>query len=505
MATIVPVFNTIRGMATDPPFDQLQPGFVRRILDALPGRGLAPVQVRAGWRYGSGVLSGAQPIDWLTWAPFPGAEKIVTYARGDNQADFVSVLDGTTTGTAIGATALPCPTAPFFHRTPTGGLVIFPGSRTPSGPSLAVQKWTGSGALADLANAPAADRGASWGDYLILAGDVASGHSSANRVWWSAVGTTETWDLAAGYADMPEDVVAIVPRGNSIFFFGAKGTHIMVGDQPPPGGNMTLKKYAFSQGLSDPDAVATYKDFVIWGNANGIFRSDGSQPSDITSIGGVSSYWPFCYSPVAGDVLSLGCYRQYLIVTVLTSAFVFKVCLIFDLEASTWWEWSNIAARHLLRIPSWSGASEDLLFPLGRRICRVSPVFGGVNDADEDGTTPQLSIITGGLRLGAMGEKRLRRSWLTFTGKPTTQIQAYASVDLALNPSNNPAADPPNLFPIGSFVPTVTNQIVRIPLRVHRKAELIRFQIKGVNAVRLYGLEQEIAGYDPNRDGDPHG
>ena len=504
MAQVTPVFNTIRGMATDPPFDQLQPGFVRRVLNALPGRGLAPVQVRAGWGYGTPALPGAA-IDWLVWAPFPGAEKVVTYSLTDLGSDYVTKLDGATAGTAIGATSLACSTAPFFHRTPTGGLVIYPAGGFAPGPTTPVRKWTGSGALADLAGSPpAATRGASWGDYLILAGDTAAGRPHANRAWFSAVGNPESWDLVNGYADMPEDIVAIIPRGNSIFFFGAKGTHIMVGDQPPPGGNMTLKKYAFSQGLSDPDAVATYKDFVLWGNANGIFRSDGSQPSDITSIGGISSYWPFCYSPVAGDYLQLGCYRQYLLVVVLDSSKAFKSCLIFDLEANTWWEWSNIVAPHLLRIPSWSGATEDLLFPVGNRIVRVAPVFGGVSDTDGDGSTPQLTIITGGLRLGMMGEKRLRRSWLTFTGKPATVIQAYASVDLALSPSSNPAADPPNLFSIGSPTPSVLNQVVRVPLRVHRKAELIRFKIQGQNAVRLYGLEQEIAGYAEVRDGDPH-
>ena len=535
MAVIQPVFTTIRGMATDPPFDQLQPGFMRRVLDALPGDSLAPVQIRAGWRYGTGVLSGPQPIDWLTWAPFPGAEKVVSYAAGDSRAEYVLDLGGFTTGAAIGTTALPCVTAPFFHRIPTGGLMIYPGG----GGSSVVQKWAGSGALANLGGSPPkADRGVSWGDYLILAGDLNPGKPQANRAWFSAVGNPESWDLLNAYVDIPEDIVAVVPKGNSIYFFGAKGTHIMVGDLPPPGGNMTLKKYIFSQGLSDPDAVATYKDYVIWGNANGIFRSDGSQPADLTSLAGVSSYWPFSYSPIEGDKLNLGCYRQYLIVNILTETNVFKRCLVFDLEQTTAWEWANIAGRHLLRIPSWSGGSEDLLFPLGRRICRVAPIFDGINDEDEDESVPQLEIVTGGLRLGMMGQKRLRRSWLTLTGRSAalgqdyaalgasyanyaavkagyadyeatlqafaSSIQAYASVDSAIGLDRNPAGDPPNLFSIGSLVPSETNRIVRIPLRVHRKAELIRFQIKGRRSVRLYGLEQEIAGYDAVRDGDPH-
>ena len=516
MATNLPVFTVLRGMATDPPLDQTPAGFMRRILDALPGRGLAPVQVRGGWAYATGVVAGSQPWDWLVWAPFPaGAEKIVSYAIADKQSSYVSALDGSTTGTSIGITPLALATAPFFHRTGAGGLVVYPGA----GAASITQKWTGSGALATLAGTPPlADRGASWGEYLILAGDLNSGRPNANRMWFSEPGEPENWTLPnQRYVDIPEDIVAIVPRGNSIFVFGAKGTHILVGDTPPGGvitpgtpGNLTLKKYSFSQGLSDPDAVTTYKDFVLWANANGVFRSDGSQPSDLTSIGGISSYWPFCYSPAAGDKVCLGCYRQYMVVSILTSGNAFKRSLVFDLENNTWWEWSNIVARHLLRIPSWGAASEDLLMPQpSRRIARLSTVFDPASVADGDGTEPLLKIITGGMRFGALGEKRLRRGFVTFAGDPTrpTLLDLSASVDVAIDMSSDPTADPPGLFALTPQLQPVSaqpNQIIRVPLRIHRKAEIIRYLLTGKRELRVYALEQEIMAYDDTRGGDLH-
>jgi hypothetical protein len=510
MATTLPVFTTLRGMATDPPLDQTPAGFMRRIMDALPGRGLAPVQVRGGWSYATGIIVGSQPWDWLAWAPFPsGLDKVMVYSVADKQLSYVSVLDGSTTGTSVGATTTALVTAPFFHRTGTGGMVVLPGA----GSASVTQKWEGSAAIANLGGTPPlADRGASWGEFLILAGDLNTGKPQANRMWFSDAGNPEAWaTLDKRYVDIPEDIVAVVPRGNTIFVFGAKGTHLLVGDLPPnplAAGNQALKKYAFTQGLSDPDATALYKDFVFWANANGVFRSDGSQPADITSLGGISSYWPFCYSPAAGDKVSMGVYRQYLVVSVLTSGNAFKRTLVFDMENNTWWEWSNIVARHLLRVPSWLGTSEDLLMPQpSRRIARLSSVFDPSSVTDGDGNVPTLIIRTGGMRFGALGEKRLRRGFLTFTGDvgpPATSVLVEGSVDVAIDMGADPTTPPPSLFTLGSFAPVNANQVIRVPLRIHRKGEMIRYQITGSRELRIYALEQEIVAYDDTREGDPH-
>jgi len=42
-------------------------------------------------------------------------------------------------------------------------------------------------------------------------------------------------------------------------------------------------------------------------------------------------------------------------------------------------------------------------------------------------------------------------------------------------------------------------------MRVHRKAELIRYQVSGSRALRIYAVEQEIMAYEQVRGGDPHG
>src|SRR5262245_40687429 len=236
MATTLPVFTTLKGMATDPPLDQTPAGFMRRILNATPGRGLAPVQVRGGWTYGTGVITGAQPWDWLVWAPYTVGERIITYSKANRQACEVGVLDGSTTGSILGSgpttTGNVLVAAPFYHRTPDGGIVVFPNSwsvGTPTEPAVYRGPFYGSGLVQLSGSFPATifpDRGASWGDYLILAGDARSGttRKNANRMWFSDAGVPGGFASPDNrFIDIPEDIVPIVVRGNLITLFEAKG------------------------------------------------------------------------------------------------------------------------------------------------------------------------------------------------------------------------------------------------------------------------------------------
>lgn len=502
MGVVLPVFTGVHGMQTDPPVDQMPPGFVRRILDGLPTHAFAPTQARGGWGYATGTITNsAYDYTWMTWCPFSSGIKIVV--SGERDLAHVTTLNGSTTGTLIAtiAKSLAAGTAPWFHRTAAGGLLIIPS--VSSGGVDPVRKWDGTAAIANLGGTPpSADRGASWGDYLILAGDSGVTPALKNRIWFSGAGTPEVWP-ALNSVDFPEDVVAVVPKGNTIFVFGAKGLHLLIGDTPPPGGNQTQRKYAFSQGLSDWRGVTTYKDFIVWANGNGVWKSDGGQPIDLTQNGGLSSLWPFVYDPGASDGITLSVYRRFLFIAVRTSAGAFKRCLLYDMEENTWWEWANVNTAHLLVIPPFGASADRILSLTNRRIIDLTQGFDADSSSDADGNVPQMRIVTGAYRFGSYGYKRLRRGYTSYWTGATGLLQVFASTDLDTDPASTPDADPPSavlVATLGAGTPALS--IPREPFFVNVKAEMIRYLLIASRA-RVYSLEQEIAPYDKLRAADP--
>lgn len=521
MGLVVPVLSEVRGMQTDPPLDQMPQGFLRRIKDYIPLPAFAMAESRGGWAWKTGAIThntGGHKYFTLVWAPFSGAPRLILSGAGHYGASgaldaafvYATNLDGSDTGSSIGTFGQIPSWLPTFHAAGSTELVIFPGSKTDYSP----QKWPGSGAIADLGGSPPKGRIAhSWGDYLLLGGDLDSVHE--NRLWFSDVGDPESWNLTSGYVDFPERISGIASRGNTIFVFGSKGVHLLIGDTPPPGGNLTLKKYAFSQGIPSKASffsTTTYKDFVIWANGSGVFKSDGSQPIDLTQLGGISSYWPFAFEADQNDIVSLGVYKNFLFVSIITSSGAAKTCLIYNLEENSWWEWGNIYARNLCATPSYA-YPEDLLWidVADQKIVSLAAAFTGSGATgilnDDDGAALEPTMITGAYRLGGFGQKRVRRGFLSYALRTATTLTVEATTDIAPDPEASPVTFQSNggsttVF-TGEFLGTADRAVIRSPFRIDRKAEMLQFSLVGDSTgIRVYGIEVEASPYGDTRDGD---
>ena len=509
-------FDAIHGMQTDPPLDQMPKNVVRRIIDFLPEFQFLTI-ARGAWTYLTGALAhvGSDTYSWMTYCPFGGGSKLVMSSPSSNGITWVNDLSAAATGTVLSTAFLSGPfTPPIFHRTPAGGLLIAPWAGTGNRP----RKYDGSAAPADLGGTPPVARlAASWGDYLLLANGNAP---NQNRIWFSAVGNPESWDTAAngGWLDVPGAIQAVVPKGNTIFVFTDQAVHLIVGDDPPFTnhlGNLTQRKFAFTEGIgkgisgTGAEAVVTYKDFVIWANANGVWKSDGGQPIDLTKQGGIKSYWPFVYRPQAGYRVAVGTYRSYLFVTVVQGAsWTSWRTLIYDLENNTWWEWSNVPGTHLTHIPPDFNVREDLLVidRPNNKVGSIAYAFNAYAAAGDDNlTTKQPTIVTGAYRFGTLGQKRIRRGFITskVENGASLQVGFITPPDQFVQAGSDPTSVPGQVTTLTiSGSPTNASKNLRTPLRIDRRCELIQAYLVGFGCVGVAGLDFEATPYDPVRDGD---
>jgi len=513
---IIPVIGEVIGMQTDPPADQMPRGYMRRILDFIPRTSIAPLRRRGGWSYASGTAGTTGSVKALgaVWAPFSNGAKGVLYNSEDGIRTFPDIVGGATTSITTVTNLIG---VPIWHRWSGagagGGLVILP--RGDIGVSTKTPKKYDGSTVADLGGSPPECLiAASWGDYLILAQNY-DDPKLGNRMYFSGVGNPESWP-ANNSIDFPGTITAVVPRGKTIFVFTADGCHILRGDTPPPGGNMSLDKFTFSQGCPAQYATATYKDYVIWANANGVFKSDGSQPVDLTKLGGISTYWPYVYFPSSGDRITIGVYKNFLFCTVTLSpnGTVWKT-MVYDLERNSWWEMSNISAYQYFPIATAPGTnSEDLLFvatnptgTLNGRIGKISDIFDYTSNPSDAIGNFSPALLTPIFDFGSDGYKRIRKTFWEMSTDSTSSPnggQLYYSLQGELDTPAVQGGDIANYW--SPHVGAQTNLKVRQMKHLGKKFQRMQFYWTAAVQMNfaLFAYDVELTALDPQQALDAH-
>lgn len=532
MGEIITLENSFAlGFQTDPPIDKMPRGAARKFVNFLPPGSGAEARKRGGWAYASVATSLAQRS--IAWAPFDDDSHLVMlgYTSGANprpldvwgiHAPF-DATSGVYVSTIMTPTGGSLPQEqrhpPFWHQAGQA-LIILGTSRVDMFQSPVKYFHTGGIYTTALVGGtpPLASVGASWGDYLILANGKVGLLRYSNRMWFSDVGNYEgLWDTGTSYLDLPEEIIAVVPKGNLIFVFGRSGVHMITGDTPPPGGNMSVRKFAFAQGCSDPGSVVTYKDYVIWANANGVWKSDGSQPVDLAAQGGISSVWSYLGGAMRTyRKIVAGTYRSFLFITLMDSAdnanFSEVATFIYDLEKQVWVEWTNIGTHGYAKAPS-SGSSPEELFTASvwGHVGKLSGCWlpDSTNKSDAGGLTDvRTQLITGAERLGDQSFKRIRRVFVSYSfdgPSVTADVEVNASLS-TFSASASPGAMGYSSIPLGALTPSAApGEPTRAALFLNRKAKSVQLEVLSEgNAAdfRLYALEAETDLYDKGRAGD---
>lgn len=500
MSSPTPVADNFdQGFQTDRARDQLPRGAAYRMKDWIPQNG-SRLRKRGAFMTASRDLAQVQPAASVDvglrcggWAPFRNDPHLVV-GSGWGDAYRVAEFDGND-GNFVGSFST-TPSRPVYWGGATP-LMIFPHS--PGGSQVPDKYYPVSGeGFTDFAVAPLGGTAGiypkvaeAWGDFAVLA------RMSTNfrRVQWSLAGNPESWP-ALGVYDAPEEVHHIVCRGTTQFIFGPTGVHLLIGDTPPPGGNLTAKPFFFRQGTIDGRSVQTYGDVICWANQSGVFATDGTTMRNLTEETGISRYWQsFAKMVVApqntGMSISAGVFRGNYVITLLTRDLVFPYTnrfqtFVFDLDRIVAYEWKGLEAHSY--VPRVSGlgsgfmggdleSGEEELFLLSASRMTVDKLSScwdmtSLTGIDPHGTnTPYPSIETGIYKLGSEAEKRFRRAFITSDVRPIAGSAPTLLVSTVTTPSEDATYSTPKVL-------AATTKMIRRAVGIGRRGNGCAFKIE---------------------------
>lgn len=502
MADTVPASrNFDLGFVTDIPRDQLPRGASYRMRDYVPQLG-APARKRGGTLHASADLNALSPaiyLSGLSWAPFQRDPHLVALSEAGNLYQVKSF--SSTSGSFVAATGLSALThKPIYHR---DRLIVL---QALNAAAANPKKYYDSGgqvyAVADLGGSPPQARiGFSWGEYLVLGNGYVGGILFPKRLWFSGISNPEAWAPGSSFHDVnvEDELVAAVPLRNIIVVWGYSDTWMITGDSPPTGGNLANRLLFQGNGCMDGRTVALYREYVIWANNEGVWKSDGATLTDLTDQGGISTYWRSLVSTFnfsTGWSAKGGVFAGNYIITVHNSIGVHLTTLVCDIDRQVWTEFRNIEASMFAERTSGPGTAaadgHEELFFAHRGIPRVQSMSScwtpsSSNASDADGMAVLPEIETEFFTLGTQGQKRIRRAYLTYDMRSAGASPRF-DVSMVTSPLGEVYGS--------ALTPTLpfTTKIDRKAVEVRRRALGVAIKIVQVGAsadTSLYGIEYE--------------
>jgi hypothetical protein len=513
MARTLPLSqNFDQGFVSDISRDELGKSAAFRMRDYIPQLE-APLRKRGGWSYGSpdlGTVGGlAASVASGGYLSFPGDGHVVAISNAGSvyQLKRFDGLGGALV-TDTGDTSI-VPTWPiFWHKTGTKyyGIILAGLGQTAKVPK---KYYDTTGALAYQSQPiggtpPLARMGFSWGDYLVLGNyfDPSDSNTLKNYRWaFSGVGNPDSWTLSgvnASTVDFPEEIIAGAPVRNAILAWGYDNCHIVTGDTPPPGGNLSRKILWAGNGTFDGRSVQTWRDYAIWANSAGVYSSDGATLTDLTADGGISTYYR---QTVAGFAFAQGwsavggIYRDHYVLTIRNAAGTVVTTLVCDVQRKVWTEWTNVQAALFFHRAAGPGTalidgSEELFFAhkSSPRVGKISTLWtpSATYAADGDGNTVLPVIETPYYDMGNEAQKRIRNLYLSYDIR-TAGASPLLRVSFTVDPTVGAA------YTVAGDLATTTVQ-QRKPVGIRRAALGVALKIEQVGAsadTRIFGIEAE--------------
>lgn len=493
------------GFKSDIPRGSLPPGAVYRMKDYIPQLG-AHARKRGGWSYASKDLNSASAATYLSgvaWAPYATDPHLIVVSEAGKVYQ-VKTFNGTA-GTYLGTTSFAALThRPFWHNDrmiilqALGAAVADPYKITLAGSTYTLAAVGGT--------PPKARVGWTWGDYLVLANGTVGGTAYPNRSWFSGAGTPETWTTASSFWDFPEEVVVGTMMRTFQMVWGYSNTWMLTGDTPPPGGNFARRTLFAGNGCMDGRTLSKYREYAIWANNTGVFKSDGSTLTDMTVKGDVSQFWNdtvanFNYS--TGWRATADVWNGYYFITIYNPTGPVEVTLACDIERTVWFQVTNFpatmfAARSSGPGTATAGGFEEMFFASrsSPRACSVSSCWSPTSAvaADADGTNVLPEIETDFFQLGGASLKRIRRAYISYDVR-TAGASPYLTVSAIFSPEDtNYVALTPTL--------TTSTKLERKPVAINRRATGVGLKIVQTGAsadTRLHGIEIEAHPVEKSR------
>lgn len=489
------------GFISDASRDQLPTGAAWRMTNYIPRDG-APLRKRGGWGYGSQDLSGfsaANNVSGVGWAPFAGDPHLIAVSDGGKVYQVKTFPGGSFLATSHGQAMTH---RPFWHV----DRVILPAAlgAAAANPYKVIAGYS----VAAVGGTPPQARvGCSWGSYLLLANyyDPSDAGALKNyRLAWSGVGSPDSWTLSGASAstfDMDSEVLAVMRLRNLTFVWGYDQTWLLTGDTPPPGGNIAKNSY-LAYGTFDGRSVTRYRDYAVWANNGGVYKSDGATFTDLTDKGGISLYYRSLvagFSFTQGWKAAGGMLFGHYFLTITNSVGEIVTTLVCDVERQVWFELANMPANMYAERVSGPGTvsadGHEEMFFAHRSIPRVgmtAQLWTPVSPSDADGNVVLPSLETPFYKLGDASSKRIRRVYLSHDIRDPGGTNPYLTMSMVTSPEDTNYT---------ALTPTfaATTAMKRRAAVVARRTNGVGFKIQQTNAsseTRLYEIELEGHGLE---------
>lgn len=489
------------GFQSDGSRDGMPRGAAWRLRDYIPQLE-APARKRGGWGLSSADLNGlsaAISMSAVGWAPFSGDPHLIALSEV-GKVYRMTTFSGSS-GAFVAAThGQPMTHRPFWHR----DRMIIPAQLGAAAANPYKYYDTGGAAYTTAVvggTPPQARMGFSYGDYLALGNAYVSGTLYNYRLFFSGVGNSDSWTLTgptASYWDFPEEILAGVQLRNVILVWGYSNTWMIQGTTPPPAGNFAKYDLFKGNGIMDGRSLATWREYAIWANDTGVYRTDGSTLTNLTKNGGIVNY----YRALAGSFsfqqgwrAAAGIYRDFYFITITNGAGAIVTTLVCDLDRQVWFEFTNFPVAMYAERNAGPGTvsadgHEELFFAhatlprAGFASSAWAPSLSTANDGD--GTVVLPSVETPFYKLDTVNAKRIRRARIgydvrTAGGSPLLRVSALLSPERTTYTQLSPD------------LPTTTKQ-EREEVQIRDKALGVAFKIDQVGAsadTRLYDIELE--------------
>jgi hypothetical protein len=471
------------GMKRDFARDKMPDGSFWNMIDLLPEVIDGRARKRGGYERASQAVSAvtgtATKVAAGIFAPYSDGDSNLFFDE-DGRAYEVESLTGTENIGAAIATR-----SPVFYS----NMVIVPDAAGSAGPQK-ITRSSGAHSVTALDGTPPAGR------YAVIYKDVlwlASPAASADRIFFSVAGNPESWDTTNRWLDVSFPITGLVALQNAVFVFGLSRTARIRGSIPPPDTDFIVDDPIFDIGCTDNRSIALYREKVIWGNANGLFISDGTAMEDLTRLCGMKSWWLDImdgsqgfstgteYS-ISGFSIVTQVYGDYLVYSVLNGTTLVDSGII-DLVRYSWMRFSNIDMSS-----AWRRPYPEEVFWGNTHVNKTSsffdPTAGTKADADGDSVLPQLETP---FFMDNSLLKTIRRVFLTY------DIRDAASDNPALTISHINSPEETSYDAIASTLPE-TSEVTRVHRSINRPMRGIAFKIAQTGAssdTRLYDLELE--------------
>jgi len=450
MGAPVSLLGQARAFARDYPRDQMPPGFLWDTVDFVPAVVDAPLTGRGRWFWGSADMDGATQSGILM--PFRSGDQLLaatpTSLYQINETDYSVTSRGSTW------TSLQNPVKYL------DAAINFDAART-----RPPQLWRDASMPPADSSHKAATVGCAYKAMLVSAGAPGEEHIVRFSVPNSDLTQAASFDVNSFLASTTP-VTALASMRSMILVFHKGSVERIRGSIPPFGdvdkGDMFVESFLDNAGTKHPRSIAYYNDNIVFADEHGVHLTDGAVVRNLTSLGGIQSYWRTVYP--SAESICASTYVNYYIVTLrhapptmaLSNEFAssspappplpaitqrglrsllppdlgtitpppplaapdYNTTLVCDLDRRQWFRLSNINAQTL-----WSGGGtagpERIWAGLSgyTKIARLGPMFYPdvtLSQIDGNDVVVRPHIETPWYRLGLEGRKRVRFAYLSY-------------------------------------------------------------------------------------------